>query len=231
MAQRAGVSQETVYKTFGSKPGLVRALHDLAMRGEAPVPPYRRSDDLRGHSDPHEIVRGWSRLSTEVAPRVSALLLLRDAAVVEPDLRDLLAELDEARHQRMSENAQFLHESGHLRESLTTRAAADLMWSVTSAEMYELLVLRRGWSLDQYADYIFHTVTSLLTPRDTQRARTRGSQSRPPDNASASDSAAVLNCRHSGMRELRSPKARHTADDSSDHIRRRFQCSDQFLPG
>ena len=168
MAELAGVSQETVYKNFGSKPGPVSALHDDAMRGEAPVPLYRRSDDLRGHSDPYEIVRGWSRLSMEVAPRVSPLLLLmRGAAVVQPDLRELLAELDEARHQRMAENARFLHQAGHLRESVTARAAADLMWSVTSAEMYELLVLRRGWSLDQYADYIFHTVTSLLTPRDT----------------------------------------------------------------
>lgn len=165
VAERAGVSQETVYKNFGSKPGLVRALHDDAMRGEAPVSPYRRSEDLRGHSDPYEIVRGWSRLATEVSPRVSPLLLLlRDAAVVQPDLRDLLTELDESRHQRMSENARFLHQAGHLREGVTTRAAADLMWSVTSAEMYELLVLRRGWSLDDYADHIFHTVSSLLTP-------------------------------------------------------------------
>lgn len=165
VAKRAGVSPETVYKNFGNKPGLVRALHDDAMRGQDPASPYRRSEDLRDHSDPYQIVRGWSRLSTEVAPRVSPLLLLlRDAAVVQPELRELLAELDLARQQRMSENARFLHEAGHLREGVNTQAAADLMWSVTSAEMYELLVLRRGWSRDQYADYIFHTVSSLLAP-------------------------------------------------------------------
>ena len=94
----------------------------------------------------------------------SVLLLLRDAAVVQPGLRDLLAELDDARHQRMCGNAQFLHEAGHVRESVTARAAADLMWSVTSPEMYELLVLRRGWSLDQYADFVFLSVSSLLPP-------------------------------------------------------------------
>lgn len=165
VAERAGVSPETVYKNFGSKPGLVRALHDDVMHGQDPASPYRRSEHLRDRSDPYEIVRGWSRLSTEVAPRVSPLLLLlRDAAVVQPELRELLAELDLARHQRMSENARFLREAGHLREGVDTQAAADLMWAVTSAEMYELLVLRRGWSLDQYADYIFHTVSSLLAP-------------------------------------------------------------------
>ena len=31
VAERAGVSKETVYKRFGGKPGLVRALHDEAM--------------------------------------------------------------------------------------------------------------------------------------------------------------------------------------------------------
>jgi len=144
---------------------LVRALHEDAMRGEGPVSPYQRSEDLRGQPDPYEIVRGWSRLSMEVAPRVSPLLLLmRDAAVIQPTLRDLLAELDDARHRRMSENAQFLHKAGHLREGVTTRAAADLMWSVTSPEMYELLVVRRAWSLNQYADHILHTVSSLLPP-------------------------------------------------------------------
>ena len=73
--ERAGVSLETVDKNFGSKPGLVRALHD-AMRGEGPVSPYRQSDSLRGHPNPYEVVRGWSRLSTKVAPRVSPILLL-----------------------------------------------------------------------------------------------------------------------------------------------------------
>ena len=165
VAERAGVSHETVYKNFGGKPGLVRALHDDAIRGDSPVSPYQRSEELHSQSDPYEIARGWSRLSMEVAPRVSPLLLvLRDAAIIQPHLRGQLAELDDERHQRMSQNAQFLQEAGHLRETVTTGAAADLMWSATSPEMYELLVLRRGWTLDQYADHIFLSVSSLLRP-------------------------------------------------------------------
>ena len=65
----------------------------------------------------------------------------------------------------MTDNATFLETAGHLREGITREAAADLMWAVTAPEMYELLVLQRGWSLDQYADYVFHTVASLLIPR------------------------------------------------------------------
>jgi len=163
VAERAGVSPESVYKYFGSKAGLVRALHDEAMRGEGPLPPYSRSEALRSSPDPFEIVRGWSILSTEVAPRVSpVLLLVRDAALVQPELRRLLDELDEVRHVRMSENASFLQRAGHLRDGVTVEAAADLLWATTSPELYELLVLRRGWPLDRYGDHIFHTVSGLL---------------------------------------------------------------------
>lgn len=170
VAERAEVSPETVYKNFGNKPGLVRALHDEAMRGDAAATPYSRSEELRGLLDPYEIAHGWSRLSAEVAPRVSPLLLLlRDAAAVQPELGELLAELDQVRHQRMSENARFLDDAGHLRHSVDRQAAADLLWAATSPELYELLVLRREWSLDQYADHIFRTISSLLAPRDARR--------------------------------------------------------------
>ena len=163
VAERAGVSRETVYKNFGGKPGLVRSLHDDLTTGGGSDSPYARSDSLRSLTDPYEIIRGWSRLATEVAPGLSpVLLLVRDAALVQPDLGDLLDELDEARHRRMSQNAQFLHNAGHLRDGVTAREAADLMWTVTSPEMYELLVLRRGWSVDSYADHVFHIVAGLL---------------------------------------------------------------------
>ena len=34
VAERAGVSTETVYKTFGGKPGLVKALWDVTLAGD-----------------------------------------------------------------------------------------------------------------------------------------------------------------------------------------------------
>ncbi|HET8602952.1 MAG TPA: TetR family transcriptional regulator, partial [Marmoricola sp.] len=127
VAAQAGVSPETVYKNFGSKPGLVRALHEEALRGQGPVPAYRRSEALRTSADPLAIVRGWSRLSMELAPRGSPLLLLvRDAASLDPDLRRLLDELDGARHERMTENARFLRDAGHLRADVSVQTAADL---------------------------------------------------------------------------------------------------------
>ena len=167
IASGAGVSQETVYKTFGGKTGLVEELYRQGLLGRGPVPAYQRSDSLRTNPDPYDVAYGWSRLAMEVGPGVTPIyLLVRDAALVDPGLNDLLREMDDDRYVRMTENAQYLEQAGHLREGVDKQAAADLMWSVTSPEMFELLVIRRSWSLDRWADYIYTTVTSLLPPRN-----------------------------------------------------------------
>ena len=163
VAERADVSPETIYKYFRGKPGLVRALHDQAMLGEGPVPAERRSDSLRENAAALEVVRGWAGLLTEVSPRVSPILLLvRDAALVDAAMGGLLAELDDTRHRRMTDNAEFLHSAGHLRPGVTTEMAADLLWSLTAPEMFELLVRRRGWSIEQYADFVYRTIVHGL---------------------------------------------------------------------
>ena len=99
VAAEARVSVETVYKAFGGKPGLVRAICDQALAGEGPVPAEKRSDDLQtSEPDPSKIIRGWGELSAEVAPRVSPiLLLLRAAAVTDPQMAGLRAEIDASR--------------------------------------------------------------------------------------------------------------------------------------
>jgi hypothetical protein len=39
------VSVETIYKAFGAKSGLVRAIYDGGLTGQGPVPACQRSDD------------------------------------------------------------------------------------------------------------------------------------------------------------------------------------------
>lgn len=166
IAGRAGVSTETVYKSFGGKSGLIEALHRDALRGEGLVPAYERSEQLRGEADPHVILRGWSRLAMEVAPRVAAVqLLVRDASLVDPTLAPLHAQLDRDRLSRMTENATFLHAAGHLRPDVTVQQAADLMWMVTAPETVDLLIHRRSWTRQQYADFLYETLVSGLLPR------------------------------------------------------------------
>ena len=66
IAADAAVSAATIYKTYGSKAGLVRALCERALGGRGPVPAEQRSDALQANEpDPRKIIEGWGRLTAE----------------------------------------------------------------------------------------------------------------------------------------------------------------------
>jgi AcrR family transcriptional regulator len=164
IAAEAGVSPETVYKAFGGKPGLVRALFRQALEGAGTVPAESRSDALRD-TDPVSLVRGWADLATEVAPRAAPVqLLVRAAAQTDPGMREEYDAMDAQRLDRMRENARALARIGGLRPGVTVEEAGDLLFTVSSPEMFELLVLRRGWTVDRYGRYVRDTLTHALLP-------------------------------------------------------------------
>lgn len=65
IVQAAGVSAATIYKTYGGKAGLVRALCQQALEGEGPILAEERSNALRGLEDVQKVIEGWGRLAAE----------------------------------------------------------------------------------------------------------------------------------------------------------------------
>ena len=164
IAAASGVSVDTIYKSFGGKPGLIRAIFDRALEGEGTVPAEQRSDRLQAEeTDPRKIIAGWGTFVTEIAPRGSPILLLiRNAATTYPELQALLDDVDAARLRRMTLNARRLHQAGQLRPGITVRAAADVLWTYSSAELYELLVLRRRMPLRRYGEFVAEAMIAAL---------------------------------------------------------------------
>jgi AcrR family transcriptional regulator len=167
VASACGVSVEYVYKRFGGKAGLLRAVVDRALQGSGPEPAESRSDAL-GATDPVLLVRGWGRLTSEVAPLVApVLLLVRAAAEQDPHAGSLGDELDTSRRERMAGNARRLADAGHLRAGVDVEHATDVLWAFSSPELYDLLVVRRGWAADRYGDFVARGIAgALLDPPD-----------------------------------------------------------------
>jgi len=166
IATDAGVSEETVYKAFGNKIALLRAIRDQALAGAGPTHAERRSDRMQAsENDPRQVIRGWGVLTMEVAPRVApVLLLVRDAAASDPELARLHAEMDAARLTRMTLNARTLLKSGHLKRGITLDEVTDVLWTYSSPEMYEMLVIRRGWDVERYGRFIADAMIAALLP-------------------------------------------------------------------
>jgi hypothetical protein len=55
-----------------------------------------------------------------------------------------------------------LIESGQLREGIELDEVRDVLWTYTAVELYELLVVERGWPLDRYADWIGQAIAAAL---------------------------------------------------------------------
>ncbi len=178
IASDARVSVDTIYKAFGGKPGLVSAICQQALAGEGPVPAEARSDAMQAtERDPREIIRGWGALTTEVAPRVAPILLLvRAAATADPEMAGLHSELNARRLERMTHNARNLANTSGLHHGLTVKRAGEIMWTYSSPELYELLVLTRGWPLEQYGAFIAEAmIAALLGPESAHElARSPG---------------------------------------------------------
>jgi AcrR family transcriptional regulator len=166
IADEVGVSVDTIYKGFGGKPGLVRAIFQQALAGDGAVHAEERSDALQtSEPDPHAIMRGIGALTAEVAPRAApVMLLVRDAALTDLEMASLKTELDDQRLERMTHNARNLAEGGHLRGDLPIEQAGEIMWAYSSPELYELLVVVRGWSLDQFGAFIAGALSAALLP-------------------------------------------------------------------
>ena len=164
IAADVGVSDHTIYKSFGGKPGLVRAIRSRALLGQGQRRAEDRSDEMVAtETDPRRIIEGWGHLTAEVTPLVAPILLLvRDAAVTDPEVADLLVELDADRLRRMTDNAGRLAEAGHLRAGMTVAEAADVCWTYTAPELYELLVIRRGWTADRYGRFVADALIDAL---------------------------------------------------------------------
>ena len=159
VARAAGVSAQTVYNAFGTKAGLLKAAYDIALIGDAePVPLAQRPEvrALYADRDPARFLRGYARLGLTLLDRIGALMLqvAAGAAAGEPDLVALRETTDQERLVGTGFVARRLAELDALAEELPVEAARDRIWTLNSIEVWHLLTGSRGWSGEQYVDWV-----------------------------------------------------------------------------
>lgn len=168
IAAAAGVSVETVYKAFGNKPGLVKAVVDVAIVGDdEPVPMLQRDRVRRmeGEPDPRRKLAMYGEHLADSTPRrVPVELLVRAAAASDAGAAEVWDELEAERLNGMMFFARHLDEGGHLRPGVSVEEARDVLWTYNSAEVYELLVMRRGWTPERYGRWVAGALAAALLP-------------------------------------------------------------------
>lgn len=168
IAAAAGVSVETVYKAFGNKPGLVKAVVDVAIVGDdEPVPMLQRDRVRRieAEGDARRKLALYCEHLAESAPRrVPVELLVRGAAASDAGAAEVWHQLEAERLAGMAAFARHLEEGEHLRPGVSLEEARDTLWTYNSAEIYELLVMRREWTPQRYGGWVADALAAALLP-------------------------------------------------------------------
>jgi AcrR family transcriptional regulator len=166
VAAAAGVSLQYVYKMFGNKAGLVKALFDVSIAGDdEPVAVRDRAaiSAVRAEPDPKRKLELYGQHMVSVAPRIMPLLLIvRDAAASDRAAAELWAVLQAERLTGMTHFADELHRGGHLRQGVSRTEARDVLWVHNSLEIWDLLVTQRGWAPRRYGRWITQQLVAAL---------------------------------------------------------------------
>lgn len=165
VAAEAAVSQETIYKTFGGKAGLLKAVYDTTLVGdEENVPLAQRAEALavREATTPDEAVAAYAELARTISTRTDPLLrVLLGSRDTDPALASFARAIDAERRVGSGMAVDSWHAAGWLRHDLDPDKAADIMWALNSPEPRWLLI-DRGWTTDEFTTWLAQTLRHAL---------------------------------------------------------------------
>ena len=168
IAAHAGVSAESVYKGFGTKAALAKAVFDLELAGDdEPVPVAERPAMQAVRDEPdvrRKIAMFVDGLAQRQARSARVTILIRDGRHVDDSLAPVWAKLHDEGLTGMTTLGRHLLETGQLRDGIGLDEVRDVLWNYLAIDHYERLVLSRGWSLERYTRWLAEAITNALCP-------------------------------------------------------------------
>jgi AcrR family transcriptional regulator len=163
IAAEAGVSVESVYAQ-GGKSALLLACVDRAIVGDDEEQPLLEREPMRAllaAEDPKQWLDGLRAVAAAGVPGSVAIFeAFRGAAAIEERLAEQWRIYSERRY---ADCVRMIASLGpHLRPGLTVQTATDVFWALISPSVMLGLCRERGWTGEQYADWLADSVRRLL---------------------------------------------------------------------
>lgn len=171
VARAAEVSAPTVYAAFDSKAALLKRCIDVALAGdeaEVPVADRPLARWVYEAENAVELLGRFAVLMGVVAGRAGPIYNVAvSAADAEPDLAELLAELEQQRLLAATRLVDAVRDRGALPPGRSRGEARDAVWVCIAPELYVTLTRKRRWSTRRYVTWARNTLIKLvLEPAD-----------------------------------------------------------------
>lgn len=159
IAARAGVSNATVYATFGSKAALLREMMDeleVAAGGDA------AAARLFAQTDPHRQLAAFVDWIRTLFEQGETLFRAARAARGDEEVEVFIATGNERRLEGCRMLVAGWKRAGALRPGLSRAKGAESLWLLTSAELYLSSTATLGWSADAYEAWLLAAARHAL---------------------------------------------------------------------
>ena len=166
IAREAGVALKTVYVAFDTKAGLLQALWETRLSpGEEEVPVLERDwyQALRAEQGAQRRLELLAAQSRAVKSRSGDLMeVIRNAAAADGEIETLWRQIQHNLLIVQRAVVKLLAESNSLSDHLDQTTAADIRWTLNHPSVWHLLVRGRGWSAEQYEQWLARAFCSQV---------------------------------------------------------------------
>ena len=168
IAKVAEVAVQTVYFTFHTKAELfAETLKAAGGEPGDPIDVMRRRwvAEMVTEPDPLRMlvltVEGGSEIFRRIAPLTDAMMT---AAREDEAVAVLVRGIFEARRRGQLAAVESLASKGGLRAGVTVDHAADVLYALNSAPLYQTFTVECAWTVDRYKAWLFDTLVAAFLP-------------------------------------------------------------------
>ena len=163
IADRAGVAVQTLYFTFHTKDQLFQEVHERTVLGDENLPPPMQPWYLAAvaATDVTEAVRHICRGVLSISRRVAPMIPAFHAVAGDP-AGMVWERSQQLRRDGMADLVAALSKKKPLRRTLTKDQAADVLYLLLGPDLYWTMVLGRGWTERQLANWTERVVLNDL---------------------------------------------------------------------
>jgi AcrR family transcriptional regulator len=171
IAERAGVSAQTVYATFGTKGAIIGAL--LSQLEDAAGAAEWRAR-IAGERDPRRKLAAFAAWTCAMLSTSRAVIAAAEHAASDPAIQDLRAQGDRHRRQALEGLVSGIAAAGALQPGLSKPKAVDRAWMLTGVELYFAATAGCGWPDTEYTDWLAGLLCEQLLARDRRESPVAG---------------------------------------------------------
>ena len=160
IAKAVGISRQAIYLHFRTRGGLLMALvkradERLGIREDF----FAALDTLSPAERLDACLRVWLAFVTQILPVAKDLIRLR---ATDPDASAAWEDRMSDLRSWLRRLAESLHAEGALASSWTIEEATDYLWTASSVQVWDLLVVERNWKQERAATILRESISKVL---------------------------------------------------------------------